>query len=264
LDDAEVRALKNYGDMKELIYVHLNTAHQYTISYGIDFIEFVRSLPSELNHLLLLKHRFDGADFNMHSRFEYVDAEDINKLLKEDIAEYGDFCWMDFEDTYGLNELDGQEIAELLYLGHCKHHLHSPFYSKLNNHYAYLSQDDEWFNKTYYRHIPDFYYMLGCAISLKLGYFKSERSFFSLRKGTAFPPIPKEMIASFTDKMKEGMVISLSKTVQSRTKVEIPVWVVGDYINMDDMFDEYVVNFRNAPDGHFEFDKKTHEWSVYF
>ncbi|WP_100330083.1 hypothetical protein [Bacillus xiapuensis] len=256
--------MKRQVNRKELIYIHLNAAHQYTISYGIDFLEFARSLPKELNHLLLLKHRFEGAEFNLHTRFEYVDAEDVGKLLKEDIAEYGDFCWMDFEDYDGLNELDGQEIAELLYLGHCKHHLRIPFYNKLNNRYTYLSQDDEWFNKIYYRYVSDFYHMLGTAVSLKLGYFRSERSFFSLRKGTPFPPIPKEMIASFTDEMKEGMVVSLSKTIQSRTKVEVPVWVVGDYINMDEMFDDYAVNFKNAPDGYYEFDKKTHEWSVYF
>ncbi|PAQ14778.1 hypothetical protein CD798_09370 [Bacillaceae bacterium SAOS 7] len=256
--------MKSHGNMKELIYVHLNTSHQYTISYGIDFIEFARSLPRELNHLLLLKHRFDGADFNMHSRFDFVETEDVSKLLKEPIAEYGDFCWMDFEEMDGLNELEGQEIAELLYLSHCKHHLRVPFYSKLDNRYVYLSHDDEWFNKTYYRNMSDFYFMLGRAISLKLGHFRSERSFFTLRKGTPFPPIPKEMIASFGDKMKEGMVISLAKTIQSRTRIDIPVWVVGDYINMDEMFDDYKVNFRNEPDGHFEFDKKAHEWSVYF
>ncbi|WP_225435386.1 hypothetical protein [Bacillus aerolatus] len=248
--------------MKELIYVHLNTAHQYAISYGIDFHDFVRSLSQELNHLLLLKHEFSGADFNMHTRLGYVDAADIKSLLKEPIAEYGDFCWMDFDDMEGLNELEGREIAELLYLGHCKHHLRAPFYSKLNNRYAYLSEDDEWFNKTYYRYLPDFYSMLGQAISFKLGYFRSEKSFFALKKGTPFPSIPKEMIASFTDKMKEGMVISLTKTIQSRTKVEVPVWVVGDYINMDEMFDEYVIHYKKSPDGYFEFDKKAHEWSV--
>ncbi|MEK4027086.1 hypothetical protein MKZ02_00640 [Pseudobacillus sp. FSL P4-0506] len=256
--------MKSQGTMKELIYVHLNTAHQYAISYGIDFHDFVRSLSQELNHLLLLKHEYSEAGFNMHTRFNYVDAEEVKNLLKEPIAEYGDFCWLDFDDMEGLNELEGREIAELLYLGHCKHHLRVPFYSKLNNRYAYLSEEDEWFNKTYYRYLPDFYFMLGQAISFKLGYFRSEKSFFALRKGNSFPPVPKEMVASFTDKMKEGMVISLTKTVQSRTKVEVPVWVVGDYINMDEMFDEYVNCYKQPPDGHFEFDKKTREWSVYF
>ena len=161
--------MKSHGNMKELIYVHLNTAHQYTVSYGVEFHEFVRSLPRELNNLVLLKHGYNESGFNMHTRFEYVEAEDVSKLLKENIAEYGSFCWIDFEDTDGLNELDGQEIAELLYLGHSKDHLRRPFYSKLNNRFVYLSQDDEWFNKTYYRNTSDFYHMLGRAMTLKLG-----------------------------------------------------------------------------------------------
>ncbi|MBM7649407.1 hypothetical protein JOC78_002360 [Bacillus ectoiniformans] len=256
--------MKSHGNMKELIYVHLNTAHQYTVSYGVEFHEFVRSLPRELNHLVLLKHGYNESEFNMHTRFEYVDSEDISKLLKEDIAEYGSFCWIDFEDTDGLNELDGQEIAELLYLGHSKDHLRRPFYSKLNNRFVYLSQDDEWFNKTYYRNTSDFYHMLGRAISLKLGHFRSERSFFGLKKGLPLPPIPKEIMASFTDKMKEGMVFSLSKAAQNRASVEIPVWVIGDFSNMDEMFEEYMTTYRSMPDGHLVFDKRTHEWSVYF
>lgn len=256
--------MKSQGAMKELIYVHLNTAHQYAISYGIDFHDFVRGLSQELNHLLLLKHEYSKADFNMHTRFNYVDATEISNLLKEPIAEYGDFCWLDFDDIEGLNELEGREIAELLYLGHCKHHLKAPFYSKLNNRYAYLSEEDEWFNKTYYRYLADFYFMLGQVISFKLGFFRNEKTFFALRKGVSFPGVPNEMVASFKDKMKEGLVISLAKTSQSRTKVEVPVWVVGDFINMDEVFDEYTNRCSQPPDGHFEFDKKTREWSVYF
>ncbi|MCP3764023.1 hypothetical protein NLX67_16785 [Domibacillus sp. A3M-37] len=255
--------MKSPGNMKELIYIHLHPINQYVISYGIEFQEFMRSLPETPSHLLLLKHKFEGSDFNMHTRFDYIESEEFPRLLKEDVGEYGDFCWVDFEDSDGLNEMEGQEIAELLYLAHSKEHLRRPFYSKLNNRYAYLSHDDEWFNKTYYRHIPDFYGVLGKLISLKLGLFRSERSFFALKKGSAFPLIPPEMMARLSGSMKEGIVISLSKTEQSRFKVEVPMWIVGDHISMDDVFDDYMESFRTPPDARLVFDKKTHEWSIF-
>ncbi|KKB38227.1 hypothetical protein [Bacillus thermotolerans] len=256
--------MKSQGFTEGIIYIHLNTKYQYTISYGIDFHDFVRSLSKELNHLLLLKHEYDKADFNMNTRMNYVEAEEIPQLLKEPISEYSGFCWIDFDDIEGLNELEGREVAELLYLGHCKNHLKLPFYSKLNNRYVYLSEADKWMNKTYYRYLPDFYFMLGHAISFKLGFFKVEKSIFSLKKGDPIPPVPKEMISSFADKMKEGMVVSLPKAMHNRLKLEVPVWVVGDYINMDEMFEEYTDCRQREPDGYFVFDKRAREWSIRF
>ncbi|WP_083711484.1 hypothetical protein [Domibacillus epiphyticus] len=255
--------MKNPGNMKELIYIHLHPINQYVVSYGIEFQEFMKAIPETPPHLLLLKHKFDESDFNMHTRFDYIEPEGLKSLLREDVGEYGDFCWIDFEDTDGLNELDGQEIAELLYLAHSKEHLRRPFYSKLNNRYAYLSHDDEWFNKTFYRHMPDFYRVIGKVISQKLGFFRSERSFFALKKGSAFPPIPPDMISLVSGGMKEGIVISLAKTEQSRLKVEVPLWIVGDHSSMDDVFDEYIMSFKTPPHARFVFDKKTHEWSVF-
>ncbi|MDQ0216305.1 hypothetical protein J2S13_002746 [Oikeobacillus pervagus] len=249
---------------KEIIYIHLNIASQYTMSFGIVFRDFVKSLSTDLNNVLLLKHQFDDSDFNMHTLLDYVEKENIHQLLKEDVYEYGDFCWMDFEDTDGLNELEAQEIAELLYLGHSKQHLREPFYSKLNNQYVYLSHDDGWFNKIYYRYIQDFYHILGNIVALKLSRLKSEKAFFYLKKGKDFPSVPTDIIASFKEKMKEGMVISLSKAVQTRTRVEIPVWVVGDYVNMDEMYDDYTSHLSQPPSGQIVFDKKTREWSTVF
>lgn len=263
-EDSEVIRLRNHGIMKELIYIHLNAVHQYTMSYGIEFREFVKCLPKELNNVLLLKHNFDYSDFNMHTLLDYVEKDNLDRLLKEDVYEYGDFCWLDFEDTDGLNELEGQEIAELLYLGHSKQHLSGPFYSKLNNRYVYLSHDDGWFNKTYYRFLTDFYYMLGHVIALKMSHIRGEKGLFNLKRGREFPSVPRDVIASFKDKMKEGMVISISRANQTRHKIEIPVWVIGDYINMDEMVDDYLDKTGETPDGQLVYDKKMREWSALF
>ncbi|MFK4998592.1 hypothetical protein ACI2OX_18625 [Bacillus sp. N9] len=109
----------------------------------------------------------------------------LPSLLTEDVYSYGDFCWLDFEEESDLNSLSGQEIAEILYLGHFKDHLASPFYEKISNHVVYLAGDDGWFNKTYYRSWDYFYAMLGAVISDKLNNQKIDL-YFPLGKRKVF------------------------------------------------------------------------------
>ena len=159
---------KHHQDIRDLIYVHLNQTDQYVMSYGIEFDEFAAAFSGSLNHLLLLKHRFDDADFNMHTLLEYCPEDRIKKLAGEDVYSYGDFCWIDFIEEEVLNELSGQELAELLYLGHQKQHLKLPFYNKLGNRFVYLAHDDGWFNKIYYRSFKDFFHLLSEVIADKV------------------------------------------------------------------------------------------------
>ena len=76
----ELALKKRHQDIRDLVYVHLNQADQYVLSYGIEFAEFAAAFSGSLNHLLLLKHRFEDADFNMHTLLEYCPEERINNL----------------------------------------------------------------------------------------------------------------------------------------------------------------------------------------
>jgi hypothetical protein len=247
-------------EIRDLVYVHMNENSQYVISYGVDFAEFSQSLPRSLNNLLLLKHRFDEGEFNHHTMLEFVTREKIEKLAADKIYEYGDFCWIDFEETDGLDELSGQEIAELLFLGHQKQHLKMPFYNKLGNRYAYLSRYDGWFSKTYYRHLNDFYRMLGTAIVIKLGDLKPEKTLIGFRKKRTYPSINIDIILSLSKFMREGTVFSLRNLVQNRNRIEIPIWVIGDFDSMDDMFEEFEQMKREKCDARLIFEKRTKEW----
>ncbi|MEH7109378.1 hypothetical protein [Bacillus sp. JJ1764] len=253
---------KHHQDIRDLIYIHLNQTDQYVLSYGIEFDEFAATFAGSLNHLLLLKHRFDDADFNRHTLLEYCPEDRINRLAAEDVYSYGDFCWIDFTEEEVLNELSGQEMAELLYLGHHKQHLKSPFYKKLDNRFVYLAHDDGWFNKTYYRSFKDFFYLFSEVIASKMGELKPEKSLLGLRKKRTYPPVNKEILLSLTPFLKEGICISLRAADVQRNRVEIPVWVMGDFANMDDMYDEYQ-NILNEPfHAKIIFDRKTKEWKL--
>ena len=118
--------MKRNSDIRDVIYVHLNENDRYALLYGITFDEFVSCLSESINHLLLLEHRFDDGDFNMHTMLDYVPKKRVMRLASDDVYEYGDFCWIDFEEMEGLDEIPGQVLAELLYLGHVKEPLRPP------------------------------------------------------------------------------------------------------------------------------------------
>lgn len=253
---------KHHQDIRDLIYVHLNQADQYVLSYGIEFNEFAAAFSGSLNQLLLLKHRFDDADFNMHTLLEYCPEDRISKLAEEDVYSYGDFCWIDFIEEEVLNELSGQELAELLYLGHQKQHLKLPFYNKLGNRFVYLAHDDGWYNKIYYRSFKDFFHLLSEALASKLGELKPEKSLLGLRKKRSYPPVNKEILLSLTPFIKEGICISLRDTDHQRNRIDIPIWVMGDFSDMDDMVEEYETMSTKPYHAKISFDKKTKEWKL--
>ena len=66
-----------------------------------------------------------------------------------------DLCWIDFSDERKLNLLTPQEQAELLYIGHKKEPVRSPFYHQLQNKYVYLSSEEEKISKIYFRDLTD-------------------------------------------------------------------------------------------------------------
>lgn len=247
----------------DLLYVHLNESKQYVLSYGIEFADFYHSFSDLINQVLLLKHHFDDGDFNMHTLLEYVPKEKITNLVKDDVYGYGDFCWIDFEEEEGLDELTGQELAELLYLGHKKDHLNAPFYPKLRNRFVYLAHDDGWWNKIYYRQMKDFYRLFGDTLVRKMMGSKLEKNVLGFKKKRAYAPIPIDLLLNMKTMMKEGILISIQAAIQTRTSIEIPIWVLGDFNNMDDMYEEYEKMVRGKHDGKLVHDKKTNEWKMY-
>ena len=53
---------------------------------GLDLMSLYHALYDSINHLLLLKHRFDDGDFNMHTLLDYVPHKRVMKLAGEDVT----------------------------------------------------------------------------------------------------------------------------------------------------------------------------------
>lgn len=247
---------------KNALYIHLNEQSQCVITHGVNFSEFIKAVPKVPDNILLLKHNYMEADFNTHTMLSYVPQQRIKRLLKEDLFNYGNFCWIDFVETASLNELENQEIAELLYLGHLQKHLQLPFYNKLANEFVYLAQGDGWFNKTYYRNLDVFYYVLGKLIQSKLNKQNLGRRIFPFSKRRTFPAVSQHVMFQMEKLFKFGVVIVIDEAVLTRTGVEIPLWFVGDFINIDKMYDELTYKMRKRSEGKLIFNRKNKEWKI--
>lgn len=249
-------------DLKDIIYLFVNTVDHNTITSGISLRAFINALPNPPANLLLLKYQFEEAEVHLATQLSYVSLEQLNKLISSERHSHSEYCWIDFEDLFNLDTIEGQELAELLYLGHLKKHLKLPFYQTLNNRFVYLTDNDSWMNKVFYRNWQDFYIILSSVLSNKLSEMKLDKSIVGFWKKKNYPPIDTALLRQLNPLLTEGIVISYANINQTRGQIEIPIWIVGDFFNMDEMADVYEERSKNKPDGLLIFDKKLKSWSI--
>lgn len=174
---------------------------------------------------MLLASGYTGEDFHSGLGLEFVINKNLNDLYNENVHSYGDFCWVDFNDVSALDNLVPQEKAELLYLGHYKQPLASPFFDKLDNKVVYLAHDDGWFNKVFYKDINHFIDVLRQLISYRVKSYKKNVMLPNVEVG-----IKLALLA------KDGILIDLYRIIKSRNGVEIPFNVIGKINDFDDVY----------------------------
>lgn len=120
-----------------MIYVrHEPLAHLF-LTYGISASDLLSDHLKVPKHLLLLPPVDEQEQIDPHTWFNIIDgADQVQDFLRSKAGQTR--CWLDYSSPRFLQELTPNEIAELLYLGHAKTHLSSPFYYKLQNELVYL------------------------------------------------------------------------------------------------------------------------------
>ncbi len=211
--------------LKELIYINTNYSEKKILSYGIEFKDFVCSLADPINNILLIAHHYFGEDFHSRTGFYYVRKEHLNRLLNADIYNFGDFCWVDFEDAALLDSFKPNEVAELLYFGHTGQLLGSSYFGGLKNRFAYYSHDDGWHNELYCQDINEFLNVI-TNIILK----KSITS-----KRCKVCPIQDDIAKTLLKISENGLLVDFN-CINRYNGLEIPIYVIGKLYNMDDLY----------------------------
>ena len=81
-----------------------------------------------------------------------------------------------------------------------------------------------------------------------------------IRKKKELTAIPVDIITALAPILAEGLIFSFRHVKYSRTKIEVPAWVVGDYLNMDEMYDDFSDRKIKEPDVFITFNRKEKVW----
>jgi hypothetical protein len=209
------------------LYVKFNQKSNEFIYSGIEFAEFLQYLSEPINNILLLKGDYYGN--RREHNFELIEGEEeIIKLAKENIYNYGDFCFVDYEKAINIQRADKKQIAELLYLGHMFEPFESPFFDTLQNQFAYVAHDDGWYCKLYCNNPYDFINV----ICRKILVSRSVDSILEPQDSI------KEMLL---ERVKEGLLIDLEEKINVTESVCIPLYSIGEYSNMDDILNNIMM-----------------------
>lgn len=206
------------------LYVKITPRKSEVVYTGIEFAAFIRYLPTPIENLMLLKGNSWGN--RVAHNFELFEGQDsVSKLAKEDIYNWGDFCFVDYASVDAISSLSEQQVAELLYMAHIRKPLTVPFFEPLQNRFVYLAHDDGWYCKLYCRNLNEFASVLCSKIT------KSIRMPLPL----ALEKIQEQLLQQATD----GLLIDLDEAFREKDGIGIKIYTVGPYENMDEVLNNF-------------------------
>jgi hypothetical protein len=212
-------------NLRDVFYINSFPEKNEVVYYGLEFKEFLKLIPHEIDNILILKG-LSSNDYSNKYLLQVADKEGINRMISADPYNWGDFCWVDCKTIESVDSLTPSEVAELLYLGHMLLPLNSAFFEKLQNRYAYLAHDDGWFCRLYCREFDEF----GEIISNKIVRMatKTKRSKISQMNSEL-----ERQLLSFAE---DGLLIDFSDIEQDENGIGIHIFKIGKFLNMDDMY----------------------------
>ncbi|MGM9903667.1 hypothetical protein A5844_002596 [Enterococcus sp. 10A9_DIV0425] len=217
--------------MTESVYVHIDTTSNAVLTKGLTISDFSNSIVHFPQNLLLLDPSAFAGEYESHTGLKVIRGTENIQLFFNSLRSRNsgvDLKWVDFTDLTMLKELTPLEISELLYFGHMKTHLHSPFFYKLQNNFVYFDLNDQ-LNRIYYRYIDEFYRIfankLSTIVSEKINV---KKSFF--RKEIPVEKISVEILKKMRNLMQEGIIFSFEQDGLINDTYHIPIYIIEDYV----------------------------------
>lgn len=202
------------------LYVHVNEIEHFVLFSGISVQQFIRHF-SDLSALLLLKHRYEDASFNIHTQLEFVVQDQYHRFLKDYAEKPTALCLLDFTDERKLNMLSPQEQAELLYVAHKKETFRLPFYHHLQNRFVYLTDEGEQITKIYFRDTEDFYNLVASVFNQNISEKAKSTAFWRKKNNIVLPELTSKKVEAYADYYEDGVLMSLFKMSKSSYGIEI-------------------------------------------
>ncbi|MEJ6400171.1 hypothetical protein [Nicoliella lavandulae] len=202
------------------IYIDANLIQNMVITKGIEATDFVNGVPRVPSNIILLNDdRSHANSYNPHTKFSTITgASAVQEYLLN--RQINNKCFVDFHTNDDLNVLTDSEIANLLYLGHMKYPMYSPFSSKLHNHYIYMSLKSN-FMKVFYRQFTSFNHVLEASLKRHLKETHSGRRMF------VRPLVIKDVDMDVTKRLlrlaSEGLIVAFDQSFEQQRQYNIPL-----------------------------------------
>ncbi|MGE7666312.1 hypothetical protein ACQKMN_11385 [Ureibacillus composti] len=228
---------RNADDYMHHLYIHMNDVDHFVIFSGLSLKQFINSVNS-LPNLLLIKHGYEDGSFNMHTQFDFITNEDLNGFSKK-MADYtNEICWVDFEEEKYLNQLSPIEQAELLYIGHKKESIGSPFFSKLQNRYVYYSSENQKVTKIYFRFLEDSEILVSNLYNKMIKEKEGNGSFWRRKSKEKVPSLDPAFLKAYRPFAKDGALLSLYKMEKPNNYYGVEIRTLVDYDYPDEVWDD--------------------------
>jgi len=214
--------------MLDLIYVHIDVTSNAVLSKGITHQDFTHSIVHHPKNLLLLNPSAEEGEYDMHSGLKIIRGEEqVNQFFSNTYRRKDEeMKWIDFSDVAMLKELSPLEISELLYFGHMKTSLHSPFFYKLQNDFVFFEFVDH-MTRVYYRYIDEFYRILADKISrVVLEKVNDKKTFF--KRMIPVEKLSVDFLKSMKSILQEGVVFCFDQIEVKDKEYRILIHVVED------------------------------------
>ncbi|RNF38559.1 hypothetical protein [Planococcus salinus] len=241
------------------LYVYLNDADQFALFSGLTFAHFMDAMQMPKN-LLLLKHAYEDASFNMHTYMDFVPQEEYSQLRKVRANKKSEFCWIDFKSEKQLNSLTPREQAELLYIGHKKETLRPPFYPTLQNEFVYLASQDERTTKIYFRHISRLNELVGNYFTGLIRREENGQNFWRRKAKDLIPELPQDILSTLRKDFRDGVLLSLVDPERTKKTIEIHVRPVEEISFLDEFESDIQEHLKQEAGRKIVYDRKTKQW----
>jgi hypothetical protein len=229
------------------IYIKTDGACNLVHTSGVVFRDFFRGVGLGDRGFLILAGFPSECHFSMDLLLEYVSKDQTEALAAENVYNYGDFCWVDFEKEEQLSSVTKEELAEMLYMSHMKKPLHSFKIGSLNNRFAYLCHDDGWWNNVYMEDISEYKSVLKYILMKEL----------KGRKRAINEP-DSELMDTIFEMCSEGLVIDFEK----KTGDGVNLFCVGDISTMDEL-ENRIDRYRNKNCQSILYNSRRKTWELF-
>lgn len=149
--------------LRDYLYIYNDPVSRYILASGIEFRDIADRVGLD-GGLIVLMHDAriypKYMSYNRDCSVDYVPRASIPELAKEDIYNWGDFCWVDYvgED---FPTMPDRELAELAFFEHRIKPLKRIVIPSLGNKYLCYAHDDGWLLQLYYSDWADILALIG-------------------------------------------------------------------------------------------------------